>query len=79
MTRSGGRTPRAEMSPRDDHLRDDRRRRAGVDIHADLPRGNARHMAVEDLLDCLAMATAPRTVTRSTSYSSRAPVGAVCG
>src|SRR5436190_20965873 len=42
----------------DDHLSDDRRRRAGVDIHADLPLGKTRNMAVEDVLDCAAIATA---------------------
>ena len=41
-----------------DHLRHDRRRRAGVDVHADVPRRHARHVAVEHVFDASAAAPA---------------------
>ena len=50
MARSGGRTPRSVMTPDEKHLRRDRGRRPGVDVHADVPCRHARNMAVEHVL-----------------------------
>jgi hypothetical protein len=51
IARSGGRTPRAVIAPEASICAANRRRRARVDIHADVPCRHARHVAVLNLDD----------------------------
>src|SRR5205823_1327296 len=56
-------------APVEDHLRDDRRRGARIDVDADPPRRHPGHMTVEDVFDARSPAPAARNARGSVASS----------